>query len=173
MQRRGEYYYPRDGAARPHAGARRRVRTVLAKPGVECSPPPAWFAASERERTHKPQTRRSAPMKMQPSHPRGGQTRFMINLLTGEPIFPAQTANQYLAGEPILPAQTANQYLARYWFAVCAGKRKGQEIYHTYHKRLFRGPSTNGIKKKDIPTLSWPTPHTTPFFLPPEDPFRS
>jgi hypothetical protein len=46
----------------------------------------------------------------------------MINLLTGEPIFPAQTANQYLAGEPILPAQTANQYLARYWFAVCAGK---------------------------------------------------
>jgi hypothetical protein len=27
-----------------------------------------------------------------------------------------------LTGEPILPAQTANQYLARCWFAVCAGK---------------------------------------------------
>ena len=65
--------HPRDraGKKRPHAGARRRVRTVLAKPGVECSPPPAWFAASERERTHKPQTRRSAPMKVQPFHPRG------------------------------------------------------------------------------------------------------
>ena len=58
------------------------VRTVLAKPGVECSPEcspdlpriqySAWFAASERERTHKPQTRRSAPAKVQPSHPRGG-----------------------------------------------------------------------------------------------------
>jgi hypothetical protein len=32
--------------------------------------PPAWFAASERERTHKPQTHRSAP-KVQPFHPRG------------------------------------------------------------------------------------------------------
>jgi hypothetical protein len=29
-----------------------------------------------------------------------------------------------LTGEPILPAQTANQNLARYWFAVavCVGK---------------------------------------------------
>jgi hypothetical protein len=27
-----------------------------------------------------------------------------------------------LTGEPILPARTANQYLARYWFAVRAGK---------------------------------------------------
>jgi hypothetical protein len=27
-----------------------------------------------------------------------------------------------LTGEPIFPGQTANQYLARYWFAVCAGK---------------------------------------------------
>ncbi len=27
-----------------------------------------------------------------------------------------------LTGEPILPAQTANQHLARCWFAVCAGK---------------------------------------------------
>jgi hypothetical protein len=26
------------------------------------------------------------------------------------------------------------------------------------------------MKKKDGPSLSWPTPHTTPFFLPPEDP---
>jgi hypothetical protein len=41
----------------------------------------------------------------------------------------------------------------------------------TYHKRLFRGPNTNDMKKKDGPSLSWPTSHTTPFFLPPEDPF--
>ena len=27
-----------------------------------------------------------------------------------------------LTGEPILPVRTANQYLARYWFAVCSGK---------------------------------------------------
>ena len=27
------------------------------------------------------------------------------------------------------------------------------------------------MKKWDGPSLSWPTPHTTPFFLPPEDPF--
>jgi hypothetical protein len=33
--------------------------------------------------------------------------------MTGEPILPARTANQYLAaGEPILPARTANHYLA-------------------------------------------------------------
>ena len=30
----------------------------------------------------------------------------------------------------------------------------------TYHKRLFRGPSTNDMKKEDGPSLSWPTPHT-------------
>jgi hypothetical protein len=41
----------------------------------------------------------------------------------------------------------------------------------TYHTRLFRGPSTNDMKKYDGPSRSWPTPHTTPFFLPPEDPF--
>jgi len=41
----------------------------------------------------------------------------------------------------------------------------------TYHKRLFRGPNTNDMKKWDGPSLSWPTPHTIPFFLPPEDPF--
>jgi hypothetical protein len=40
----------------------------------------------------------------------------------------------------------------------------------TYHTRLFRGPNTNGMKKWDGPSLSWPTPHTTPLFLPPEDP---
>ena len=40
----------------------------------------------------------------------------------------------------------------------------------TYHTRLFRGPSTNGMKKWDGPSCSWPTPHTTPLFLPPEDP---
>ncbi len=27
------------------------------------------------------------------------------------------------------------------------------------------------VKKKDGSSLSWPTLHTTPFFLPPEDPF--
>ena len=41
----------------------------------------------------------------------------------------------------------------------------------TYHKRLFRGPNTNDMKKWDGPSLSWPTPHTIPFFLPPEVPF--
>jgi hypothetical protein len=38
----------------------------------------------------------------------------MINRLTGEPILPARTANQYLARYWF--------YLARYWFAVRAGK---------------------------------------------------
>jgi hypothetical protein len=28
------------------------------------------------------------------------------------------------------------------------------------------------MKKEDGPSLSWPTPHTTPFFLPPEDPYQ-
>ena len=36
----------------------------------------------------------------------------------------------------------------------------------TYHTRLFGGSSTNGMKKWDGPSLSWPTPHTTPLFLP-------
>jgi hypothetical protein len=36
---------------------------------------------------------------------------------------------------------------------------------------MFRGPNTNDMKKEDGPSLSWPTPHTIPFFLPPEDPF--
>ena len=40
----------------------------------------------------------------------------------------------------------------------------------TYHTRLFGGPSTNGMKTWDGPCRSWPTPHTTPLFLPPEDP---
>jgi hypothetical protein len=35
-----------------------------------------------------------------------------------------------LTGEPILPARTANQYLARYWFAVRAGKFSSPVIYH-------------------------------------------
>ncbi len=39
----------------------------------------------------------------------------------------------------------------------------------TYHTRLFRGPSTNGMKKWDGPSRSWPTPHATPLFLPPEE----
>jgi hypothetical protein len=40
----------------------------------------------------------------------------------------------------------------------------------TYHTRLSRGPSTNDMKKYDGPSRSWPTTHTTPFFLPREDP---
>jgi len=72
------------------------VRTVLSKPGVECSPDLPRVAASERERTHKSQTRRSAPTKVQPSHPRGG-ARFMMNILTCELFLPSRTANQYLA----------------------------------------------------------------------------
>jgi hypothetical protein len=57
----------------------------------------------------------------------------------------------------------------------CRNKKKGAELHiyleeGTYHTRLFRGPSTNGMKKWDGPSRSWPTPHTTPFFLPPEDP---
>ena len=40
----------------------------------------------------------------------------------------------------------------------------------TYHTRLFGGPSTNGMKEWDGPSRSWPTPHTNPLFLPPEDP---
>ena len=40
----------------------------------------------------------------------------------------------------------------------------------TYHTRMFRGPNTNGMKKWDGPSRSWRTPHTTPLFLPPEDP---
>jgi hypothetical protein len=39
----------------------------------------------------------------------------------------------------------------------------------TYHTRLFRGPSTNDMKRQDGPSRSWPTPHTTPFFFPPGD----
>ena len=27
----------------------------------------------------------------------------------------------------------------------------------THHKRLFRGPDTNDMKKQDSPSLSWPT----------------
>jgi len=38
---------------------------------------------------------------------------------------------------------------------------------------LFRGLITNGMKKQDGPSLSWPTAHTIPFFLPPKTPHRS
>jgi len=54
-------------------------------------------------------------------------TTLPLKSLTGEPILPSQTANQYLA-TPVnqfhrrKTSQTANQYLARYWFAVCDGK---------------------------------------------------
>jgi hypothetical protein len=42
-----------------------------------------------------------------------------------------------------------------------------------YHKRLFRGPSTNvslmTLETRMVLAASWPTPHTTPCFLPRED----
>jgi hypothetical protein len=59
---------------------------------------------------------------------------------------------------------------------ICSCRNKiGAELHiyleeGTYHKRLFRGPSTNDMKEWDGPSLSWPTPHTTPFCLPPGDP---
>ena len=62
-------------------------------------------------------------------------------------------------------------------FLICSCRNKiGAELHIylekvTYHKRLFRGPSTNDMKKEDGPSLSWPTPDTVPFFLPPEDPY--
>jgi hypothetical protein len=40
-----------------------------------------------------------------------------------------------------------------------------------YFLSLFRGPSTNDMKKQDGPSRSWPTHHTTPFFFTPEDPY--
>jgi hypothetical protein len=46
----------------------------------------------------------------------GSQTDLPTLLYDGRAVI------NLLTGEPILPAQTANQYLARYWFAVCAGK---------------------------------------------------
>jgi hypothetical protein len=55
----------------------------------------------------------------------------------------------------------------------CRNKNEPKAIYPkgtSHHTRLFRGPSTNDMKKWDGPSRSWPTPHTTPFFLPPEDP---
>jgi hypothetical protein len=68
---------------------------------------------------------------------------------------------------------SSNYFLS---FICSCTKKIGAELYiyieeATYHKRLFRGPSTNDLKKQDGPSLSWPTPHTTPFFLPPEDPY--
>jgi hypothetical protein len=45
----------------------------------------------------------------------------VLNHMTGEPILPARTANQYLA-RYWFAVRAGNQYLARYWFAVRAGK---------------------------------------------------
>ena len=166
MQRRGTT----PGTVRakmPHAGARRRVRTVLAKPGVKCSPDlPRGLRRVSESAHNKPQTRRSAPMKVQWSPPAGGtqttrevratfvqSSRGALHLrgaflpersrgwspgvarpvsigphsgvrspvihqfpplgfdprrdsiydksLTGEPILPSRTANQYLANQPL------------------------------------------------------------------------
>jgi hypothetical protein len=46
----------------------------------------------------------------------------MINRMTGEPILPARTANQYLARYWFAVAQVKLVHRARYWFAVRAGK---------------------------------------------------
>ncbi len=60
---------------------------------------------------------------------------------------------------------------------ICSDRNKIEAELHiyleegTYHKRLFRGTITNDMKKEDGARLSWPTAHTTPFFLPPEDPY--
>jgi hypothetical protein len=58
----------------------------------------------------------------------------------------------------------------------CRNKKLRAELHiyleeGTYHTRLFRGPNTNDVKKLDVPSLSWATPNTTSFFLPPGDPF--
>ena len=50
--------------------------------------------------------------------------------ITGDPSIPHSGVrsagdsiyDKSLTGEPILPSRTANQYLARYWFAVRDGK---------------------------------------------------
>jgi hypothetical protein len=43
-----------------------------------------------------------------------------------------------LTGEPLLPAQTANQYLATYWSAVRAGKI-GSPVMRFIINRIPRG----------------------------------
>ncbi len=82
------------------------VRTVLAKPGVECSPdlPRGLRRVSE-----------SAPI----SRRRVGRHRQRCSRPTrgGDSIY-----DKSLTDEPILPSRTANQNLARYWFAVRDGK---------------------------------------------------
>ena len=58
----------------------------------------------------------------------------------------------------------------------CRNKNQPKATYPkgtSHHTRLFRGPSTNGMKKQDGPSRSWPTPHTTPFSPPPKTPIRS
>jgi hypothetical protein len=53
----------------------------------------------------------------------------------------------------------------------CRNKNEPKAIYPkgtSNHTGLFRGPSTNDMKKYDGPSRSWPNPHTTPFFLPPD-----
>jgi hypothetical protein len=100
VQRRGTA--PGTVRARPLTteGARRRVRTVLAKPGVECSPdlPRGLRRVSESA----PISRRRVDQYRRCNRPtRGGDSIYdrQIGLLTGEPILPAQTANQYLANQ--------------------------------------------------------------------------
>ena len=68
---------------------------------------------------------------------------------------------------------TSSSTMMMSFICSCRKKNQPKAIYPkgtSHHTRLFRGPSTNGMKKKDGPSRSWPTPHTTPFFLPLEDP---
>jgi hypothetical protein len=50
-----------------------------------------------------------------------------------------------MTGEPILPARTANQYLARYWFAVRAGKI-GSPVMRFIIKRTRRCRRSKRVK---------------------------
>jgi hypothetical protein len=57
------------------------------------------------------------------------------------------------------------QMMMMSFICSCRNKNQPKAIYPkgtSNHTRLFRGPSTNGMKKLDGPSRSWPTPHTTP-----------
>jgi hypothetical protein len=105
-----------------------------------------------------------------PASPQGHSRR-----QAGQGGLRAESDNRDLLNRPLRLACAAP--LAMMMSFICSCRNKiGAELHiyleeGTYHKRLFRGPSTNDMKKQDGPSPSWPTPHTTPFFLPPEDPY--
>ena len=99
-------------------------------------------------------------------------------LFAPAPLFLASPASRAQPGRAqTLPLLTAGPRSYTILDLLCSCRNKlGAELHiyleeGTCHKRLFRGPSTNDMKKQDGPSLSWPTPHTTLFFLPPEDPY--